>query len=116
MLGDLFKAGASMLGLGGGGGRGALGLGLDVFGGNQGDSWGFFGSPIFGNILSSVGGALMAPTSEEQVGLAGDIERRRLAERRRHVRLNYGLPEQYDPKWREKKPGGLMATPPKAGG
>lgn len=115
-IGDLFEAGADLIGglakgavdvagglfgggsgggglfssiFGGEGGRGILGLGMDIFGGSDGDaSMGLFNSPVMGHVLGAVGTELMRgdPVKEHARMYAAQREAERKA-----IRANYGL-------------------------
>lgn len=100
-IGDLFSAGADLIGgvvggigdlaggLFGGGenGGGIFGLGLDIFGGG-----GLFDSPVAGHILGAVGTQLMQPTAEERAEEAAAIIKAQREEEQKAIRANYGLP------------------------
>ena len=109
-VGDLFSAGADLVGdiaggLFGGGdsGSGLFGLGLDIFGGGDG---GLFNSPIAGHILGAVGTQLMQPTAEERAEEAAAIIRAQEEARQATIRQNYGLPAEHG------DPIGVIHTPP----
>lgn len=121
-IGDLFSAGADLIGgvvggigdvvggLFGGGesGGGIFGLGLDIFGGG-GDS--IFDSPVIGHMIGAVGQQLMAPTAEERAEEAAAIIRAQREAEQEAIRANYGLPAEA-PTGGE----GLPYTPPRANG
>ena len=107
MLGDLFNAGAKLLGgagnvlgsvfgaaagMGAGGAAGGASLmnvAMNIFGGRDDDPWGFMDSPVTGHVLSAVGQELMrGDPVEERLKL----ERSLREDRRRELRGNYGLP------------------------
>lgn len=104
MLGDLFKAGANLIGgagkaigsfFGAAGGAGAMGGGglmnvaMNIFGGSKDDPWGVLDSPVTGHVLASVGQELLRPDPvEERLRLERGLE----ADRRKRIRGNYGLP------------------------
>lgn len=112
-LGDLFEAGADLIGgaakgigglLGGGGSSfalgnifggpgqgGMIGLGAQIFGGTDDDPWGVLDSPVFGHVAGAVGAELLKPTAKDRIEEQRGIIRAQEEERARQIRRNYGL-------------------------
>lgn len=133
MLGDLFNAGAKLLGgagnlIGGivGAGAGAgmggaaggaslLNVAMNIFGGSNDDPWGVLKSPVAGHVLGAVGQELLRGDPVEE---RARLERKLEEDRRKRIRGNYGLPAQ--PTAQKYMGNGLMRsrglhTPPRIG-
>ena len=130
MLGDLFNAGAKLIGgagkviggiFGGAGTAGAAGGGslmnvaMNIFGGTKDDPWGVFDSPVTGHVLSAVGQELMrGDPLEERLKL----ERRLDEDRRQRIRGNYASTQPGSTAAKYQNRNGLMPgrgayTPPR---
>ena len=109
MLGDLFNAGAKLIGgagnvlgsifggaagIGAGGAAGGaslLNVAMNIFGGKDDDPWGFMDSPVTGHVLSAVGTELMrGDPVEERLKLERQLEE----DRRQRIRGNYASTQQ----------------------
>lgn len=75
----------------GGAAGGVLGLGAQIFGGSDDDPWGMLNSPVLGHMATAVGTELMKPTAEDRIEEQMKLLRAQEEERRRQVRINYGL-------------------------